>query len=121
MRNYGEQAMEILDELHTERLAYESEYVPLVDAVTLLMEYEQLGVSPKRLKELVEADRDGRIKILPKHTGKVCGRCKHFLRIKRTCRGKCTVKPLVSGEYVVRNVPFEPSQSRKACKQYEED
>ena len=32
MSNLGEQAMAILDELHTERLAYESEYVPLADA-----------------------------------------------------------------------------------------
>lgn len=65
MSNYGEQAMEILDELHTERLDYGSEYVPLADAATLLMEYESLGVSLERLKELVEADREGRLTVLP--------------------------------------------------------
>lgn len=92
MSNLGEQAMEILDELHTERLSYESEYVPLADAANLLTAYEQTGMDPEaidrmadaygrgltlredaaerleiirglstaRLRELAEADRDGR-------------------------------------------------------------
>ena len=46
MSNLGEQAMEILDELHKERLAYESEYVPLADAANLLTAYEQTGMDP---------------------------------------------------------------------------
>lgn len=97
MSNLGEQAMEILDKLHTERLAYESEYVPLADAANLLTAYEQTGLDPEaiermqdaygrgltlrtdsaerlqlirgistdQLRELVEADRDGRCKVIP--------------------------------------------------------
>lgn len=86
MSNLGEQAMAILDELHTERLAYESEYVPLADAANLLTAYEETGMAPEeikdmaelfhsyrhicgemtpgRLRELVEADRDGRCVVL---------------------------------------------------------
>lgn len=73
-----------------------------------------------RLKELVEADREGRIKILPKSTENTCGTCKNFLRIEGTKRGRCKLKPLVNSQYGMRyNIPFEPSQSRKACKNYE--
>ena len=98
MSNLGEQAMEILDELHTERLAYGNEYVPLADAANLLTAYEQTGMDPEaiermvdaygrgltlredaaerlelmrgistaRLRELAEADKDGRCVVLPK-------------------------------------------------------
>lgn len=97
MSNLGEQAMEILDELHTERLAYESEYVPLADAANLLTAYEETGLAPEdilsatdmakvacalhelnkykelgdldRLRELVEADREGRCVVLPCKVG----------------------------------------------------
>lgn len=97
MSNLGEQAMEILDELHTERLAYESEYVPLADAANLLTAYEETGLAPEdilsatdmakvacalhelnkykelgdldRLRELVEADRDERCVVLPCKVG----------------------------------------------------
>lgn len=102
MSNLGEQAMEILDELHTERLAYESEYIPLADAANLLAEYERTGMDPEaiermqdafgrgltlrtdarerleiikglstdRLRELAEADRDGRCVVLPCEVGR---------------------------------------------------
>ena len=53
--NLGEQAMEILDELHTERLAYESEYIPLADAANLLTAYEQTGMDPEAIERVVDA------------------------------------------------------------------
>ena len=73
-----------------------------------------------RLKELIEAEREGRIKILPKSIENTCGTCENFLRIEGTKRGHCKLKPLVNSRYGIRyNIPFEPSQSRKACKNYE--
>ena len=53
MSNLGEQAMSILDELHTERLAYESEYVPLADAANLLTAYEETGMTPEGITKLL--------------------------------------------------------------------
>ena len=53
MSNLGEQAMAILDELHTERLAYESEYVPLADAANLLTAYEETGMAPEDITKLL--------------------------------------------------------------------
>lgn len=40
MKRLSDNAIEIVNELHTERLAYESEYVPIIDALNRLAEYE---------------------------------------------------------------------------------
>lgn len=71
-----------------------------------------------RLRELVEADNQGRIQVIPMRKGKECGACQHFQRIPGTRRGKCKVKPLVFSRYVSGGTPFEPSQSRKACMKF---
>ena len=93
MERLSDRAIEIINELHTERLDYNSEYLPLIDAANKLGLYEDLGLEPSevsvlcdmdrrakmaemlrteekyslsidRIKELVEADREGRIAIL---------------------------------------------------------
>lgn len=73
-----------------------------------------------RLQELVKADRDGRIKIIPEYVGKACGSCGHFQRIAGTRRGTCEVKPCATSRRGTPwpDFPFEPSQSRTACKQW---
>ena len=94
----SDRAIEIIDELHTERLDYTSEYLPLIDAANKLDTYEDTGLEPEEierlkgevfglkvdkqeleqyralgpidcLRELVEADRAGRVKILSSTTG----------------------------------------------------
>lgn len=40
MERLSDNAIEIVNELHTERLDYESEYVPIIDALNRLAEYE---------------------------------------------------------------------------------
>lgn len=40
MKRLSYNAIEIVNELHTERLAYEGEYVPIIDALNRLAEYE---------------------------------------------------------------------------------
>lgn len=73
-----------------------------------------------RLRELVKADRDGRIKIIPEYVGKACGSCGHFQRIAGTRHGTCEVKWCAMSRCGTPwpDVPFEPSQSRTACKQW---
>lgn len=73
-----------------------------------------------RLQELVKADRDGRIKIIPEYVGKACGSCGHFQRIAGTRRGTCEVKRCATSRRGTPwpDFPFEPSQSRTACKQW---
>lgn len=101
MERYSDRAIEILNELHTERLDYHSEYLPLIDAAQRLSAYENTGMEPEeiervldaygrgltlrsdiaqkielvkdipvdRLRELAQADKDGRCVVLPCKVG----------------------------------------------------
>lgn len=73
-----------------------------------------------RLRELVEADRDGRVKILPECVGKNCGTCANFNRIPGSRHGNCEVRKHPVNRYGRENkeIEFQPVQSRIACKQY---
>lgn len=74
-----------------------------------------------RLQELVEADRLGRIKILPKPEANTCGSCGHFRRIAGKSLGTCGEQAYYKtrrGEIEPGRGTFMPSQSRKACKKY---
>lgn len=81
MERYSDTAIEIINDLHTERMDYQSEYLPLIDAANQLAAYESTGIEPERvaeivsiigndydlgrLRELVEADKDERCVVLP--------------------------------------------------------
>ena len=89
MERLSDRAIEIINELHTERLDYESEYLPLMECANKCSAYEDtglepeefkqaftegaimqlagqsLGITPDRLRELAEADREGRCVVLP--------------------------------------------------------
>ena len=88
MERLSDAAIEIINELHTERLDYYSEYIPLIDAANRLADYEDTGLEPEeiyevrfliaaqrdpqklaRLRELVLADQDGRLEVLPCKVG----------------------------------------------------
>ena len=75
-----------------------------------------------RLRELVEADREGRVRFVSKVSGDVCGTCKHFERFSGRKMGACGVKKFVSDRRgrEDRTKEFVTSQSRKACKRYEQ-
>ena len=49
MERLSDNAIEIVNELHTEKLTYESEYVPIIDALNRLTEYEDIGLEPEKL------------------------------------------------------------------------
>ena len=101
MERLSDTAIEIINELHTERLDYSSEYIPLIDAANRLADYEDTGMEPEeierivdaygrghtlrtesaerleivreiktgRLRELVQAENDGRLVVLPCKVG----------------------------------------------------
>lgn len=50
--NLGEVAIGILNELHTERLDYESEYLPLVDCAQRCAAYEETGLLPEEVVKM---------------------------------------------------------------------
>lgn len=52
MERYSDEAIRICNELHTERLDYNSEYLPLIDAVQRLAAYEDTGLEPEAVEHL---------------------------------------------------------------------
>ncbi len=75
-----------------------------------------------RLREMVEADREGRCRIHPKSENNTCGSCGHFQRISGRRCGTCDVYSKYRDRYGRvddRRGTFTPSQSKKACKRYE--
>lgn len=77
-----------------------------------------------RLRELMEADRDGRVRIAgrPPLEDECCGNCGHFRRIAGTRRGDCSVHGYIKnrlGQEDRSRGRFTPFQSRKACRQFQ--
>ena len=60
-----------------------------------------------RLRELVQADKEGRIRILSAGKGKSCGTCPNFQPVPGHKCGDCKARKY-----------FRASQSRKACSMY---
>lgn len=56
MERLSDTAIEIINDLHTERLEYASEYIPLIDAANRLAAYEDL-MERWKLRSIEEADR----------------------------------------------------------------
>ena len=93
MERLSDTAIEIINELHTERLDYYSEYIPLIDAANRLATYEDTGLEPEDLKkafnetailklaaqalsttpdhlrDLIKAEKNGRMVVLPCKVG----------------------------------------------------
>ena len=93
MERLSDTAIEIINDLHTERLEYASEYIPLIDAANRLAAYEDTGMEPEDLKkafnetailklaaqvlrttpdhlrDLLQAEQDGRLVVLPCKVG----------------------------------------------------
>ena len=60
-----------------------------------------------RLRELVQADREGRIHIIPIPRRNTCGKCGNFVRVSGRTYGECKLRP-----------HYKPYQSRVCCSKY---
>lgn len=52
MERLSDNVIDIIDELHTERLHYFSEYILLIDAANRLAEYEDTGLTPQEIEQM---------------------------------------------------------------------
>lgn len=55
MDRVSDNAIEIINELHTERLNYESEYLPLIDCANKCSAYEDTGLEPEEIERIRSA------------------------------------------------------------------
>lgn len=81
--------------------------------------YKELGPID-RLRELAQADREGRIVLRSAGAGKKCGSCGHWHRINDTRRGTCDVRRWLRDRYGASDpgAIFTPPQSYRACREY---
>lgn len=56
MERYSDGAIEIINELHRERLDYQSEYLPLIDAANKLSAYEDTGLEPEQVMQTIDPE-----------------------------------------------------------------
>ena len=86
----------------------------------IIMAGQALGVHPCRLRELAEADKDGRIRIIPESQNGACGGCWYFEREPGTKHGTCAKRPHPRDRYgkIDRSKQFIVSQSTQSCRLY---
>ena len=73
-----------------------------------------------RLRELAEADRAGRVRIIPESQNGACGCCWYFEREPGTKHGTCAKRPHPRDRYgkIDRSKQFIVSQSTQSCRLY---
>lgn len=79
------------------------------------------GVSLERMRELAQAELEGRIMLRSAGSGKKCGSCVHWHRISETKRGTCDVRQWERnrrGHMEPWRHSFTPAQSYGACRYY---
>lgn len=105
MERLSDQAIEIINELHTERLDYNSEYLPLIEAALLLAAYEDTGLEPEDIKvlkvihglpaaeivricNLYRAEKEGRLVVLPCKVGDEVWGIRNYRGVDHPQRGR---------------------------------
>lgn len=83
MERYSDKAIEIINELHTARIDYESEYIPLIDCANQCAAYEEMRLTPEELQNLLNQYRQ---KVEPPVRCKNC-KFSHADEHGRTCEG----------------------------------
>lgn len=70
MERLSDRAIEIINELHRERLDYDSEYLPLIDCANKCQCYEDTGLEPEEIQVLkVDAANGQQMKNLLSRNG----------------------------------------------------
>lgn len=74
------------------------------------------GVGFDRIREIVQAEKDGRLTIRSKGSGHTCGECGNFLCKEGEKRGRCKARRFKADRYgLLTGEEFYPYRSRKAC------
>lgn len=87
-------------------------------AISEITEFDGLPID--RLRELAEADKAGRVRIIPESQNETCGHCWYFEREPGTKHGTCAKRPHPRDRYgkIDRSKQFIVSQSTQSCRLY---
>ena len=93
---------------------------PFTEDAMINLAAQALGVEPSRLRELAEADKDGRVRIIPESQNETCGHCYNFERESGTRHGLCAKRPHPRNRYgkIDRSRKFIVYQNTQSCKLY---
>ena len=92
----------------------------LTEDVVIKLAAQAARTEPGRLRELAEADKDGRIRIIPESQNETCGHCYNFEREHGTKHGTCAKRPHPRDRYgkIDHSKQFTVSQSTQSCRLY---
>lgn len=82
-------------------------YIPVTKLMKVYTELDKHEIDFARLRELAQADKEGRIRILSAGKGKSCGTCANFQPVPGHKCGDCKTRKY-----------FRASQSHRACSMY---
>lgn len=87
----------------------------LEEAVTELNQWKQLG-DYDHIKELVKAEKEGRLRILKPANENTCGMCKHYIP-EKGAYGRCAIREFQVNKWGQKTGrKFFPGRSRIACR-----
>lgn len=87
----------------------------LEEAITELNEWKKLG-DFNHLRELVQAEREGRLRILKPANENTCGMCKNYIPVQGAY-GRCAVREFQVNRWGQKTGhKFMPGRSRHACR-----
>lgn len=92
----------------------------LLDRLVAYEDIAELCGGFDRLRELAEADKDGRVRIIPESQNETCGNCYNFKRESGTRHGLCEKRPHPRNRYgkMDRSKKFIVYQTTQSCKLY---
>lgn len=118
MSELCQKAIDIVNELHTERLDYETEYLPLINALLTLQDFEEIGVKVEFIKDLIKLWNDGQLVKLPCKVGAVTYKIEPLwlqIWVDKNCRCK-TCKNFHQGSQYADDIPCCKKSDDKCCK-----
>lgn len=89
MNRISDNAIEIINELHTERLNYESEYLSLIDCANKCSAYEDTGLEPEYIEKIRRDIENGCLKSFARRYGVSIDRLRELAQADRN--GLCVV------------------------------
>lgn len=98
MERLSDTAIDIINRLHTERLDYNSEYVPLIDGAQRLAAYEDTGMEPEEIEKIKQDIEDGYMKSTARRYGIDVSRLSELAHADR--EGRCVVLNVKIGQSV---------------------
>ena len=114
MDRLSDNAIGIVDELYVKQLGYFSEYVPLKNALDALAAYEDTGLSPEEVRSIRTAYDENQVPYMIEATGSEAVHLFNLLQAE--AEGRLIVLPCKMGGVIYRAINSRPIKGDKPWK-----